>query len=119
MKKQSSSNQDQYPNGTNKEETVCMLTISVDGSGEINYACDWQASEEGIIGISAILYKLMLSDLSVKIFHEIKSQCVLDGNEEDLLSIEETIKRYSVSDGPNDENDNDDVVVPPDRIINI
>ena len=60
----------------------------------------------------------MLSDLSVKIFDEIKSQCVLDGNEEDLLAIEETIKRYSISDGPKGTNDND-IVVPPDRIITL
>ena len=118
MKEQSSSNQDQYPNDTNEKETVCMLTISVDSSGEINYTCDWNASEEGVIGISAVLYKLLLSDLSVKIFDEIKSQCVLDGNEEDLLAIEETIKRYSISDGPKGTNDND-IVVPPDRIITL
>jgi hypothetical protein len=118
MKEQSLSNQDQYPNDTDTDKSVSTLTISVDTSGEINYNCDWDSSEEGIIGISAILYKLMLSDLSIKIFDQIKAQCVLDGNEQDFLAIEETIRRYSMLDGPKGKDDND-VVVPPDRIVNL
>tara|TARA_R100000008_G_scaffold84430_2_gene71792 strand:+ start:9034 stop:9321 length:288 start_codon:yes stop_codon:yes gene_type:complete len=95
------------------------LTISVDTAGEINYNCDWDSSEEGIIGISAILYKLMLSDLSIKIFDEIKAQCVLDDNEQDFLAIEETIRRYSAIDGKTGKEKDDDIVVPPDEIINL
>ena len=53
MKQQSSNNQDHYPKDTNELPSVSTLTISVDTAGEINYNCDWDSSEEGIIGIGS------------------------------------------------------------------
>mgnify|MGYP003112594552 FL=1 len=100
---------------TNDEELVARLSIHVDAEGEIGYNCDWDASDSGLLGIAAVLYKLMLGDLSIKIFEEIKAQCVLDNNEQDFLAIEETIRKYSMLEN-NALKKDDDVVIPPDKI---
>ena len=121
MNKHSSDSPDQFLSGFNEDETVSKIEINIDKEGQISYNCDWQPNAEGIGGVSAILYKLLLSDLSLKIFDEIKAQCVLNDNEEDFRMIEDTIRRYSILDDNTQENNisDDEVVVPPDKILEL
>ena len=121
MNKQSLNNQDQSPNDNDLEKTVSKIEIYIDKEGQIGYNCDWESSDEGIGGISGILYKLLLSDLAIKIFDEIKAQCVLNDNEEDFRIIEDTIRRYSIldEDVSLDNNNDDEIVVPPDQILEL
>mgnify|MGYP003661927247 CR=1 FL=1 len=120
MDKQSLNNQDQSRRDIDSEEAVSKIEIYIDKEGHIGYNCDWEPSAEGIGGISAILYKLLLSDLGLKIFDEIKAQCVLNDSEEDFRIIEDTIRRYSMLDDEMREiNDDDDIVVPPDQILEL
>ena len=78
------------------------------------YNCDWGSGETGINAISAILYKVILSDLGLQILSEIQEECVSTNSESTYYAIQNTIRRYSAS----EEKDlsGDDVVIPPDRI---
>jgi len=110
-----SNNPDASPNNIDSEEIASRLIISVDNSGNISYNCDWEPTEEGLIGVASILYKLLLDDLPIKIFEEIKSQCVLHDAETDIAAIESMIQQYSIL----SHKDSEEVVVPPDKMVNL
>ena len=110
-----SNNQDPSPNNFDSEIIASKLVISVDNSGTISYNCDWEPTQEGLIGVASILYKLLLDDLPIKIFEEIKSQCVLNNAETDFAAIENMIQQYSISHHQNSE----EVVMPPDKMVNL
>jgi hypothetical protein len=101
---------------SDSEEVCSKLTIFVDKEGDIAYNCDWEPTEEGLMGVASIFYKLLVDDMPMKIFDEIKAQCVLNNAENDFIAIENLIQQYSTLEGTSDQ---DDVVVPPDRIINL
>ena len=103
------------PPANDSEESCSKLIISVDKEGTVSYNCDWEPSTEGLVGVAAIFYKLLLDDLPAKIFDEIKEQCVLNNTETDFMAIENLIQEYSTLDPKT----NEDVVVPPDRIVNL
>jgi hypothetical protein len=109
-----SSNSPELPTN-DSEESCSKLVILVDNEGNVSYNCDWEPSTEGLVGIAAIFYKLLLDDLPAKIFDEIKEQCVLNNTETDFMAIENLIQEYSTLDHKMDE----DVVVSPDRIVNL
>lgn len=113
MSAQSSNNPELPTNDS--EESCSKLIISVDKEGNVSYNCDWEPSTEGLVGVAAIFYKLLLDDLPVKIFDEIKEQCVLNNTETDFMAIESLIQEYSTLDHKTSE----DVVVPPDRIVSL
>ena len=113
MNNQSSNNQDP---SHNSEEIAAKLIIFVDNEGNIAYNCDWEPNEAGLIGVAAIFYKLLLDNLSVKIFEEIKGQCVLNNTETDFMAIEGLLHQYAEADGNEDDNS---IVVPPDKITNL
>jgi len=113
MNDQSSNSQDPSPSS---EEISAKLVIFVDNDGNIAYNCDWEPTEAGLVGVAAIFYKLLLDDLSNKIFEEIKGQCVLNNTETDFMAIEGMLHQYAALD--NGDND-DSVVVPPDKITNL
>jgi len=110
-----SNNPDASPNNIDSEEIASRLIISVDNSGNISYNCDWEPTEEGLIGVASILYKLLLDDLPIKIFEEIKSQCVLNNAETDIAAIESMMQQYSIL----SHKDSEEVVVPPDKMVNL
>jgi len=113
MNKQSSDNPDQQDN--NFDEEVCAnLSIYVDNEGNIAYNCDWEPTDAGLVAIASIFYKLMVDDLPAKIFEEIKAQCVLNNAETDFMTIESIFYKFAA----NNKNE-DSVVVPPDKIINL
>ena len=108
-------NQDLSHNDINSKEIASKLVISVDNAGSISYNCDWEPTEEGLIGVASILYKLLLDDLAIKIFEEIKSQCVLNNTETDFAAIESMMQQYSIL----NHKDSEEVVVPPDKMVNL
>jgi len=116
MQEQSSNNQEPYIN-INEEDIAARLSIYVDNYGEILYNCDWEPTQEGLIGMASIFFKLLADDLSSQIFEEVKSQCVSSNSEQDFMTISSLITNYYEKD--TDSTDNDDIVVPPDRIMNI
>tara|TARA_R100001443_G_scaffold4277_2_gene12594 strand:+ start:4546 stop:4893 length:348 start_codon:yes stop_codon:yes gene_type:complete len=115
MNKPSSDSQEAYINS--EEEIAAKLSVFVDNEGEIMYNCDWEPTQEGLIGIASIFYKLLIDDLSDQIFEEVKAQCVSNNTEEDFMAIDNLIKAYSSTQTAT--NSNDELVVPPDRIMNI
>ena len=113
MKQQAQKSQDQSDN-LNLEDLVSQLTIYVDQEGNIAYNCDWEPSEDGLLAIATILYKLISDDLPAKIFDEIRDQCVLNNAEADFMAIQAIIAKYrDVNKGE------DSIVVPPDKIVNL
>ena len=106
-----SNNQDPSPSS---EEISAKLTIFVDNEGTIAYNCDWEPTEAGLVGVAAIFYKLLLDDMPSKIFDEIRGQCVLNNAETDFIAIESLLQQYATLD-----QNNDSVVVPPDKITNL
>ena len=116
MSRSSSTNPEDYIEIT-EDEIASKLTIYVTNDGELMYNCDWEPSEEGLVGVASIFYKLLSDNLSEQIFEEIKTQCVSSNNEEDFISISNLLKIYNtVEQNPAS---SDDVVVPPDRVMNI
>ena len=113
MNNQSSNNQEHF---LNSEEVAAKLTISVDNEGNIAYNCDWEPTEEGLIGVASIFYKVLVDELPVKIFEEMRGQCVLNNAESDFMAIENLLQQYIAIDS--DSND-ESVVVPPDKITNL
>ena len=107
MNKPSSDSQEAYINS--EEEIAAKLSVFVDNEGEIMYNCDWEPTQEGLIGIASIFYKLLIE--------EVKAQCVSNNTEEDFMAIDNLIKAYSSTQTAT--NSNDELVVPPDRIMNI
>lgn len=121
MKEPSSDSQDLYTDlneeSINEEDMAARLLIYVDNNGEIMYNCDWEPTEEGLIGMASIFYKLLVDDLSSQIFTEVKSQCVSSNSEEDFITISSLIAGYHGA--VENYTTGDDVVIPPDRIMNI
>tara|TARA_R110000824_G_scaffold140403_1_gene306264 strand:- start:3 stop:344 length:342 start_codon:yes stop_codon:yes gene_type:complete len=113
MSNQSSNNQEQP---LNSEEVAAKLTIFVDNEGNIAYNCDWEPTEEGLIGVASIFYKILIDELPTKIFEEMKGQCVLNNAESDFMAIEGLLHQYAALD---DDDSNGSVVVPPDKITNL
>ena len=113
MSNQSSNNQEQP---LNSEEVAAKLTIFVDNEGNIAYNCDWEPTEEGIIGVASIFYKILIDELPAKIFEEMRGQCVLNNAESDFMAIEELLHQYMALDS---DDSNESVVVPPDKITNL
>jgi len=74
------------------EEGLAELKILVNNNGEISFNCSWEPTESGIGAISSVFFGVAYSDLSDKILNHLKSQCVLEGAEEDFFRIVETIK---------------------------
>jgi hypothetical protein len=113
MNNQSSNNQEQP---LNSEEIAAKLTIFVDNEGNIAYNCDWEPTEEGLVGVASIFYKLLIDEMAVKIFEEMKGQCVLNNAESDFIAIEGLLHEYVALDG---DDSSESVVVPPDKITNL
>jgi len=99
------------------EEIAAQLTIYVTEDGELMYNCDWQPGEGGLIGVASIFYQLLSDNLSEQIFEEIKTQCVSNNKEEDFMSISSLLKIHDTEDQMPIANE--DVCVPPDRVMNI
>jgi hypothetical protein len=113
MDQQSQESPDQSTNA-NLDNLVSQLTVYVDQEGNIAYNCDWEPSEDGLLGIGTILYKLISDDLPNKIFDEIRDQCVLNDAEADFMAIQAIISKYrDIKKGE------DSIVVPPDKIVNL
>ena len=79
------------------EEPIAQLTVTVSKDQEYGYTCDWDSDDNGIRAISSIFYGIAYDDLIEKILNELKTQCVLEGNEEDFLSIVQSIKDFVLS----------------------
>tara|TARA_R110002020_G_scaffold186207_1_gene384192 strand:- start:1617 stop:1970 length:354 start_codon:yes stop_codon:yes gene_type:complete len=73
------------------------LTIYVNEDEEVAFSCNWEPSDQGIHGISSIFFGLAYSDLADQVFNHLKTQCVLEGNEEDFVKIMELIKSFILS----------------------
>tara|TARA_Y100001936_G_C15927171_1_gene587313 strand:+ start:389 stop:736 length:348 start_codon:yes stop_codon:yes gene_type:complete len=101
-------------NSSSEQDFSAKLTILVDKEGEIVYNCDWEPTDDGLLGVASIFYKLLIDDLGNKIFEEIKNQCVLNNAETDFMAIENIIYKYASIDSKGDS-----VVVPPDKITSI
>ena len=100
-----------------ENDMAAQLVIYVTNEGEVMYNCDWKPEEEGLMGIASIFYKLLSENLSEQILAEIKTECVSNNNTEDFISISNLMQVYSAT--QNKDETNDEVVVPPDRIMNI
>tara|TARA_R110000824_G_scaffold9932_9_gene44133 strand:+ start:3559 stop:3915 length:357 start_codon:yes stop_codon:yes gene_type:complete len=118
MQEPSSDNPEPYIE-IDENEIAAKLSIFVDNDGEVMYNCDWEPTQEGIIGVASIFYKLLVDNLSDQILEEVRSQCVSNGAEDDFMAIGDLIKIYSSQQANSPESIDNDVVIPPDRIINI
>ena len=96
------------------EEMVAQLTIYVEGDGTIGYNCDWIPGSAGTIAIGSIFYKILHDELILKIFEEVKAQCVLD-NAEDLADINDTVEKL-IQHYREDDGDQDRLAVSPSRV---
>tara|TARA_Y100001973_G_C5176504_1_gene322303 strand:+ start:1237 stop:1593 length:357 start_codon:yes stop_codon:yes gene_type:complete len=118
MNTQSSNDPEAYEN-IDPEEISAKLILYVDNQGEIMYNCDWEPTQEGLIGMASIFYKLLVEDLSSEIFKEIKAECVSTNTEQDFMTIHNLIDVYASQQEEVKSESDDNVVVPPDRIMNI
>ena len=109
-----SSNDQEASRNSRLTDKDAILEIWVDKEQTLLYNCDWGAGDEGIKAISAILYKVILSDLGLQILHEIQEECVLNNSESTFHEIQNTIRRYSANEDKT--LSGDDVVIPPDKI---
>lgn len=113
MNDTSSSDQEALHN-SRLTDKAAILEIWVDKDETLLYNCDWGPGDEGIKAISAILYKIILSDLGLQILHEIQQECVSNDSESIFYEIQNTIRRYSANEDKT--LSGDDVVIPPDKI---
>ena len=81
------------------EDLLAQLTITISKDEEFGYTCDWEPTESGISALASIFYGIGYDDLIEKILNELRKQCVLEGNEEDFLTIVQTIKGFLLSAG--------------------
>jgi len=108
--------QDYYPEDPpqSSEEIVAQLTVYVEADGTIGYNCDWIPGSSGTIAIGSIFYKLIHDELILKIFDEVKAQCVID-NAEDLADINDTVEKL-IQHYREDDDDQDRLAVNPSRV---
>jgi len=70
-----------------EEDFTAQLTVAVAQDGGFIFGCDWEPTETGIKAVASIFYGVAHGQLVEQILSHLKSQCVLEGNEEDFLSI--------------------------------
>lgn len=116
MEDQYNEQQDQYESDTDK---LAFLTIGVDTNGIVDYNVHWKPEEEGLVAIANIFYKLIVDNLSIQILEEIRQQCVLNGSEGDYLIMLNIINKLSEKTLQDHQDDEDNIVVPPDQVFNI
>ena len=116
MNQSSSDNQETYIE-IDESDVSAKLTIYVTNDGELMYNCDWEPSEEGLVGVASIFFKLLSDNLSEQILEEIKTQCVSSNKADDFIAIGNLLKIYN-SMQDNDKG-SDEVIVPPDKVMHI
>ena len=84
---------------SSSEDPLAQLTITISRDEEFGYTCDWDSTERGTNALASIFYGIGYDDLIEKILNELRKQCVLEGNEEDFLTIVQTIKGFLLSAG--------------------
>ena len=82
---------------SSNDELIEQLTININKNEEFGYTCDWDSNDKGIKAISSIFYGIAYDDLMEKILKQLRQQCVLQGNEEDFLSIVDSITEFVTS----------------------
>jgi len=100
------------------QDKVCSLAITVDKNNELTYQINWSPDESGLAGAASVFYSLLFDDLGLKIFEEMKQQCVINNAEMDYLAISKIMHSFLESQQANTQT-NDEVVVPPDQIFSI
>ena len=85
--------------GATEEDSVAQLTVAVSQSREFVFGCDWEPSETGVKAVASIFYGFAHEQLTEQILSHLKSQCVLEGNQEDFLSIVNLIQQFISRDG--------------------
>jgi len=78
------------------KEILAEVKIYVDNNGEIGFHCGWEPEEMGVHSIASIFFGLAYNDLPEQILNDLKTQCVLDGNEEDFFRMVESIKAFII-----------------------
>ena len=88
-----------YPNDLedSDEEFLAEIKIYVDQNGEIGFDCGWEPNEVGIHSIASIFFGLAYNDLAEQILNNLKTQCVLEDNEEDFFRMVESIKAFIIN----------------------
>jgi hypothetical protein len=81
------------------EDMLAQLTITISRDEEFGYTCDWDSTDKGTSALASIFYGIAYDDLIEKILNGLREQCVLEGNEEDFLTIVQTIKGFLLSAG--------------------
>ena len=81
--------------GATEEDFVAQLTVAVSQGGEFIFGCDWEPNETGIRAVASIFYGFAHEQLTEQILSHLKSQCVLEGNQEDFLSIVNLIQQFN------------------------
>jgi hypothetical protein len=88
----------QNDHGATEEHFVAQLTIAVSEDGEFVFGYNWESDEMGIRSIAAIFYGIAHEQLTDQILSHLKSQCVLEGNQEDFLSIVNLMQQFTPKD---------------------
>lgn len=102
------------------EDCLAEIKVYVDQNGEIGFNCSWEPDEVGVHSIASIFFGLAYNDLAEQILNNLKSQCVLEGNEEDFFQMVEFIRAFIIDKGTEEtgkDADEDSLVVSPKDII--
>lgn len=91
-----------------EEDFVAQLTIAVSQNGEFVFGCNWEPNEMGIKSVASIFYGIAREQLTEQILSHLKSQCVLEGNHEDFVSIVNLMQQFTSRD-----NSGQAIAVPP------
>jgi len=104
------------------EECLAEIKIFVDENGEIKFNCSWEPDDVGVYSIASIFFGLAYNDLAEQILNNLKSQCVLEDNEEDFFKMIEFIREFIIErEGESAANDiaDESLVVSPRDVIRL
>ena len=104
------------------EDFLAEIKVYVDQNGDIGFNCSWEPDDVGVHSIASIFFGLAYNDLADQILNSLKTQCVLEGNEEDFFQMVEFIRAFIVDKGSKEttEDINDEsLVISPRDIIRL
>ena len=102
---------------TSEEDFAAQLTIAISQDGEFIFGCDWEPSEKGITAVSSIFYAVAYEQLTDQVLKDLKAQCVLEGKEDDFITIAEAIKNLILLNQSGDSGG--DLAVPPRNVLKL
>ena len=104
------------------EDFLAEVKIYVDQNGDIGFNCNWEPDDVGVHAIASIFFSLAYNDLAELILNNLKSQCVLENNEEDFFKMVEFIRSFIIDKGNQErfeDGDEESLVVTPRDVLRL